>query len=65
MGQINDFLSRTINFTNESSLSVKAILFIIFALFVTSLFLRIVKKLVTRKLPNEDKVKFNSVFNYL
>ncbi len=65
MGQLNNFFGKTINFTDQTSLSVKSILFIVLALLVTSLLLRIVKKLVTRKLPKEDKVKFNSVFTYL
>lgn len=65
MEEINKFFNTTVNFTNESSLSIRSILFIILALVVTLFLLRILKKLVTRKLPDDDKVKFNSVFTYL
>ena len=65
MGEINDFFNKTVDFTGETSLSIRSILFIILALLVTSILLRLLKKLVTRKLPDDDKVKFNSVFTYL
>ncbi|WP_299257269.1 mechanosensitive ion channel domain-containing protein [uncultured Aquimarina sp.] len=45
-------------------LTVGLFLFVIFVLFVTSLFLKFIRKVVTRKLPREDKVKFVSVFSF-
>ncbi|AXT53256.1 mechanosensitive ion channel protein MscS [Aquimarina sp. BL5] len=45
-------------------LTVGLLLFVIFVLFVTSLFLKFIRKVVTRKLPREDKVKFVSVFSF-
>ncbi len=65
MREIRTFFNTTISFTDQSSLSIRSILFIILALVVTSILLKIVKRLITRKLPDNDKVKFNSVFTYL
>ncbi len=45
-------------------LKVKYVLLVVLVLFTTSYFLRWVKKLVTRKMPKDDKVKFNTVFSF-
>ena len=45
-------------------LTVGLLLFVISILVFTSVFLRFIKKIVTKKLQNEDKVKFESVFSF-
>ena len=46
------------------TLKIKYILLVIIVMFATSYFLRWTKKLVTRKMREEDKVKFNTVFSF-
>jgi len=45
-------------------LTVGLLLFVIFILVVTTIFLRLIRKIVTRKLRQEDKLKFESVFSF-
>ncbi|MCB4809152.1 mechanosensitive ion channel [Tamlana sp. 62-3] len=45
-------------------LRVKYVLLVSIVLVVTTYFLRVFKKLITRKMPKEDKVKFNTVFSF-
>ncbi|MDY8134124.1 mechanosensitive ion channel family protein [Aquimarina sp. 2201CG5-10] len=45
-------------------LTVGRLLFVIFILLVTSIVLRFVKKIFTRKLRSDDKLKFESVFSF-
>ncbi len=65
MEKINNFLDYTFIFSNKIQLNVKALLFVIVALILASLGLRLIRKLVSRKLPQEDKIKFVSIFSYL
>lgn len=46
-------------------LTVGLLLFVIFVLVVTSFLLKFFKRVVTRKLRSEDKLKFESVFSFL
>jgi small-conductance mechanosensitive channel len=48
----------------DISISVKDVLIIITVIFVTSLLLRLFLRLITRKLPEDDKTKFNVVYGY-
>ncbi|WP_452221931.1 mechanosensitive ion channel family protein [Lacinutrix salivirga] len=50
------------NITGE--VKVKYILLVIIILFLTTYVLRWVKRLITHKLPTEDKAKFNTVFSF-
>ncbi len=45
-------------------LDVGLLLFVIIIFLFTSVFLRFIKKIITRKLENEDKLKFQSVFSF-
>lgn len=63
--EANSILDYTFNFTKDISLSFKGLLFIIFALVITSILLKFVRRLVTKKLPENDKHKFVTVFIYL
>ena len=61
---ISDFLNYTLNFSEEIQISIKAILVVIVILFLTSIVLKLVRKVITRKLPKEDEAKFISLFSY-
>lgn len=64
MNTLLDFLNSSIPLTKNASISVQSILFVIIVLVVTSVLLKLIKKIVTRKLPSQDKLKFNSVFSF-
>jgi small-conductance mechanosensitive channel len=64
MKELTDFLNYDFTFSEDVHISIKAILLILATLFITSLILKLGRKLITRKLPNEDKIKFISLFSY-
>tara|TARA_R110001583_G_scaffold26142_3_gene94335 strand:+ start:4832 stop:5662 length:831 start_codon:yes stop_codon:yes gene_type:complete len=64
MKELIEFLNYDFAFSNDVQISIKAILVVILALIVTALLLKLIRKIVTRKIPNEDKVKFISLFSY-
>lgn len=45
-------------------LTVGLLLFVIFILIITTISLKFIRRIVTRKLQNEDKLKFESVFSF-
>jgi small-conductance mechanosensitive channel len=59
------FLDYTFSFSKEISISVKGLIFLVFALIISTFLLKLVRRFVTRKMPVNDKVKFVSVFSYL
>ena len=63
--EANSILGYTFSFTKEISISFKGLLFIILALVVSSIVLKFIRRLVTKKLPENDKHKFVTVFTYL
>jgi len=64
MKKIIDFLNYTFKFSDDIDISVKSILIVILALIITSYALKLIRKVITRKLPPQDKVKFVSLFSY-
>lgn len=62
---IKDFLSYRIYDTETVHLTIGTFLSIIIALFIVTYVLRLVHRLVTAKLPEEDKNKFISIFGFL
>ncbi len=67
-GGIKEFLSYEIfHFGDEHPivLTVGLLLFVIFVMVLTSFLLKFFKRIVTRKLRSEDKLKFESVFSFL
>ena len=64
MKMIIDFLNYTFKFSDDIDISVKSILIVILALIITSYALKLIRKVITRKLPPQDKVKFVSLFSY-
>ena len=64
MESINDFLNYDFKFSESVHISVKMILVVIVVFILTAIILKGIKKLATRKLPEEDKLKFTSVFSF-
>ena len=65
MEKIKDFLNYSFSFGEKIQINVLAIIILILAFIFTGFLLKILRKFITRKLPDNDKVKFISVFNYL
>lgn len=61
---VKTFLNQHVDLTNEISISVKDVLIIITVIFITTLVLRFLLKIITKKLPDDDKGKFNVVYGY-
>lgn len=62
--KILDFTYGTGEAAHQIELRVKYILLVFAVIVVTTYLLRWGKKLVTRKMPDQDKVKFNTVFSF-
>ena len=65
MERLTSFFNYTFTFSDSFAISVKGILFMILALVTTTYVLKLSRKLITRKLPIEDKFKFIPIFRYL
>ncbi len=65
MDKIKEFLSFSFNITESIHIDVKTILFVIVVFILTGLFLKLIKKIVNRKLDEEDKGKFKAVFSFI
>jgi small-conductance mechanosensitive channel len=63
--QIIDFLSFKLIDTDKIDFTVWNLILLIFALVFTTYALRFVRNLITRRLPQEDKNKFVSVFQFI
>ena len=64
MEKLTDLLNYEFIFSENIHISVKSLLVVIAALVITSLLLKLIRKIITRKLPEQDKVKFISLFSY-
>jgi small-conductance mechanosensitive channel len=58
------FLNEHIDFSQDISISVKDVIIIITVIFITTLILRLFLRVITRRLPADDKAKFKVVFGY-
>ncbi|XCF05547.1 mechanosensitive ion channel domain-containing protein [Tamlana crocina] len=61
---VQNFLNLHINFTEKISVSIMDLIIVVTAIFITTIFLRVVLKLLTKNLPENDKSKFNVVYGY-
>ena len=59
-----EFLNRHVDFGDHISISILDVLIVITAIFVTTIILRLVLKIITRHLPAEDKSRFKVVYGY-
>jgi len=64
MEKIRDFLKLSFQLTEEVEISVRDILILVVVLAIASVILGIIRKLITRRMPREDKRKFKVVFSY-
>ncbi|MBJ7879377.1 mechanosensitive ion channel family protein [Gelidibacter salicanalis] len=64
MKEIKEFLNLSIHLSDEIVISVRDILILAVVLFVATIILRIVNKIITRNLPLPNKRKVNTVFSY-
>lgn len=65
MEKIKEFFNYSFSFGEKIHISVLAVIVLILALIITAFLLKVMRKFITRKLPENDKVKFVSVFSYL
>lgn len=65
MEQLKAFLNYTFSIGQSFKISVQSILIIIVVFIVTSLVLRLIRIAVTRKIKQEDKGKFTTVFSFV
>ena len=63
MKKLKEILSYSINITDDIHLDVKTILFVILVFFFTALFLKLFKKIVNRKLDEENKLSDEVIIN--
>lgn len=64
MDAIKDFFNYSVNLSENFQISVKGVVVILLLFVTTSIFLKLIKRILTRKLPDEVKLKFNSVFSF-
>ena len=65
MEKLRDILNYSFYFSDAIYISVKTILVLTIAFIVTNLLLRLIRKIVNRKLEEEDRSKFKSIFSFL
>lgn len=63
--ETNSILDYSFTISKEISITVKGVLFIAIALILASFFLKFLRTFLTRKLPQNDKQKFVTIFTYL
>jgi small-conductance mechanosensitive channel len=64
MREIKEFLNLSFLLTENVEISVRVVLILAFVLSVASVVLVVLRKLITRRMPLEDKRKFKAVFSY-
>ena len=65
LSAVNGFLSRRIIDTDNIDITIGTLLTIIIVLVVVTYLLKLIHRFVTAKLPEADKNKFVSIFNFL
>ncbi|CAM1374031.1 mechanosensitive ion channel family protein [Tenacibaculum xiamenense] len=64
MEELNKILDYTFKFSKDISISVRAILILIVVLIIASVLFNFLKKIVIKRLRNDDKNKFDTVFSF-
>ncbi|WP_392388786.1 mechanosensitive ion channel family protein [Flavobacterium piscinae] len=62
---IIDFFNLSLIKTKDINLTVGAVVALVVAFVLTSIVLKMIRRIVTRKLPSEDKNKFISIFQFI
>jgi small-conductance mechanosensitive channel len=63
--EANSILDFSLPISKEISITIQGLLFVTVALIVTSFILKFIRRFVTKKMPDNDKLKFVSVFSYI
>ena len=64
MEKIKEILNYSFQFSDGIKISVKQVLVLIVVFFITSFLLKVIKKITNKKLDEQDKDKFNSLFSF-
>lgn len=64
MEKLENFLNYSINLTEGIHITIKGILLVLVVIFLTSVVLNIFRRILTRRLPVDDKTKFKILFGY-
>ena len=65
MDKFKNFLNYSFEVSDRIHLDVETIIFLIFILLITNFLLKMVKKIVNKRLDEEDKGKFKAIFSFL
>lgn len=65
MEKLKEILNYTFQLSDKVQISMKALLILILAFIITSLFLKLLRKIINKKLEEEDRNKFKSIFSFL
>ena len=63
--EIKELLGLSLIKTEDINVTIGALIAVILAFFITSLILKVVRKIITRNLPLEDTNKFISIFQFI
>lgn len=64
MEQLKDFFNYVIHFGKDFQITVKAIFLLIFVFVVTGIILSLLKRLFSKRIPEDEKGKFYTVFSF-
>lgn len=65
MERIREILNYSFSISEKVEVSIKMLLILLVAVLLTNLFLKLIRKVINRKLEDEDKGKFKSIFAFL
>ena len=65
MKEFLDILNTSYQITDNVSVSLMDILILIVVLFFATIFLRIIRQIITRNLPEDDTQKFKAIFQVI
>ena len=65
MEKLRSLLNYTFQLSENIHISIKTMLVLIIAFFITSLLLKVARRLINKQLEEEDKGKFKSIFSFL
>ncbi|MCH3882411.1 MULTISPECIES: mechanosensitive ion channel family protein [Tenacibaculum] len=65
MKTLKEFLNLSFDLTETIHIDVKTILFVVFVFFITGIVLKTVKRIINRKLNEEDKDKFKAIYSFI
>lgn len=64
MEKFNELINYSFSLGKDIQISVKALLFLIVIFILTSLFIRIIRRIISKKLNDTESQKFNTVFSF-